>query len=630
MVDYPQTRPQVLQYYQEKLDAAEKEVKDSAGQWSAVGIVRGLLLLASILLAAIALVDAFELRPIAGPIAAVVFVVFILVALYHEGLQTKMRQGKVLITMHRESLARMNRQWKDIKAPKIDIPDWFLATSKDLDLLGDSSVFKLLGITRTPLGTETLKNWIIDGALPEEIQLRQAAVEELKTEFDWRLKFRFECEQLADSQSGPSRFVDWAESPSWFSKQAWVLWLARLTAIASVVGIVGAIAGLVGVGSAALFGCVLGVACGINFLLSVARAGSIHNVFDQVSSRSNDAARYVTLFDMVADFDAKSDRLKQLQSGFARSGDGAQAKMKKLGSMVGIANLRRSGGLFVFYIILQFLFFWDAHVLDLLERWKAKHGKQARDWFDSLGQTEALVALAKLAGDEPDWVFPTVYEASGDQEVVVGGEQVGHPLLDEGRVRNDVQMGPVGTVLLVTGSNMSGKSTLLRSVGSNVVLAQMGTVVCANNFKCPPVRIETSMRIADSLADGVSFFMAELKRLKEIVDTAKTHASNNPRRLLFLLDEILQGTNSVERQVAVSRVVRKLIDDKAIGAISTHDLDLAETTELAKACQTVHFSEQFVEKDGKKTMTFDYQMKPGIAQTTNALKLLEIVGLGDD
>ena len=630
MADYPQTRPQVLQYYQEKLDAAEKEVKDSAGQWNAVGIVRGLLLLASIALAAIALVDAFELRPIAGPVAAVVFVVFVLVALYHEGLQTKMRQGKVLITMHRESLARMNRQWRDIKAPKIDIPDWFLATSKDLDLLGDSSVFKLLGITRTPLGTETLKNWIIDGALPEEIQLRQAAVEELKTEFDWRLKFRFECEQLADSQSGPSRFVDWAESPSWFSKQAWVLWLARLTAIASVVGIVGAIAGLVGVGSAALFGCVLGVACGINFLLSVARAGSIHNVFDQVSSRSNDAARYVTLFDMVADFDAKSDRLKQLQSGFARSGDGAQAKMKKLGSMVGIANLRRSGGLFVFYIILQFLFFWDAHVLDLLERWKAKHGKQARDWFDSLGQTEALVALAKLAGDEPDWVFPTVYEAGGDQEVVVGGDQVGHPLLDEGRVRNDVQMGPVGTVLLVTGSNMSGKSTLLRSVGSNVVLAQMGTVVCANNFKCPPVRIETSMRIADSLADGVSFFMAELKRLKEIVDTAKTHASNNPRRLLFLLDEILQGTNSVERQVAVSRVVRKLIDDKAIGAISTHDLDLAETTELAKACQTVHFSEQFVEKDGKKTMTFDYQMKPGIAQTTNALKLLEIVGLGDD
>ena len=203
MSDYPQTRPQVLQYYQQKLEAAEKEVKDSAGQWSAVGIARGLLLLASIVLAGIALVDAFELRSIAGPLAAVVFVVFVLVALYHEGLQTKMRQGKMLITMHRESIARMNRQWKDIKAPAIDIPDWFLATSKDLDLLGESSVFKLLGVTRTPLGTDTLKNWIIDGALPEEIEQRQAAVAELKSEFDWRLKFRFECEQLADSQSGP-------------------------------------------------------------------------------------------------------------------------------------------------------------------------------------------------------------------------------------------------------------------------------------------------------------------------------------------------------------------------------------------------------------------------------------------
>ena len=630
MSDHPQTRPQVLQYYQQKLDAAEKEVKDSAGQWSAVGIARGLLLLASIVLAGIAVVDAFELRSIAGPLAAVIFVVFVLVALYHEGLQTKMRQGKMLITMHRESIARMNRQWNDIKAPAIDTPDWFLATSKDLDLLGESSVFKLLGVTRTPLGTDMLKSWIIDGALPEEIEQRQAAVAELKPEFDWRLKFRFECEQLADSQSGPSRFVNWAESPSWFEGNAWVLWLARLTSVASVVGLVGAIVGLAGVGSASLFGCVLGVACGINFLLSVLKAGSIHDVFDQVSSRSNDAARYVALFDMVADYDAKSDRLKQLQSGFVRSGQGAQAKMKKLGSLIGVANLRRSGSLFVFYIILQFLFLWDAHALDLLERWKSKYGKQARDWFDSLGQTEALAALAKLAGDEPDWEFPTVYAASGDQEVIVGGDQVGHPLLDEGRVRNDVQMGPVGTVLLVTGSNMSGKSTLLRSVGSNVVLAQMGSVVCADKFKCPPVRIETSMRIADSLADGVSFFMAELKRLKEIVDTAKEHATDNPRRLLFLLDEILQGTNSVERQVAVSRVVRKLIDDKAIGAISTHDLDLADTSELSKACQTVHFSEQFVEQDGKKTMTFDYQMKPGIAQTTNALKLLEIVGLGDD
>ena len=154
-----------------------------------------------------------------------------------------------------------------------------------------------------------------------------------------------------------------------------------------------------------------------------------------------------------------------------------------------------------------------------------------------------------------------------------------------------------------------------------MVLAQMGTVVCADSMSLPPLRIETSMRIADSLADGVSFFMAELKRLKQIVDASKKISAGTEHTMLFLLDEILQGTNSRERQVAVSRVVRKLIDSKAIGCISTHDLDLAKTKELSDACQTVHFSEQFVEKNGQEIMTFDYRMQQGIAKTTNACLL---------
>jgi len=213
---------------------------------------------------------------------------------------------------------------------------------------------------------------------------------------------------------------------------------------------------------------------------------------------------------------------------------------------------------------------------------------------------------------------------------VVKATQLAHPLLGQERVANDAEVGPPGSVLLVTGSNMSGKSTILRSIGSNAVLAQMGTVVCARSMVLPPLRIETSMRIADSLADGVSFFMAELKRLKQIVDVSKETSTSDEKTMLFLLDEILQGTNSTERQVAVSRVVRKLIDSKAIGCISTHDLDLAKTDELADACRTVHFSEQFVTENGKEKMTFDYVMKQGIAKTTNALKLLELVGLGED
>ena len=366
-----------------------------------------------------------------------------------------------------------------------------------------------------------------------------------------------------------------------------------------------------------------------NFILSVFFAGSMHDVFNQVSSQTGEAVHYVSLFDMAAEFPAKSEKLLSLQARLQKTDDGAQPNVKKLGLLIWLANMRRNGVFFILYMIFEFLFFWDAHALDLLERWKKKNGSRSRQWFADLGQWEALCALAKFAGDNPSWIFPKVFSAT-DSNAVIKGTQVGHPLLDKSRVPNDVQMGPPGTVLLVTGSNMSGKSTLLRSVGVNVVLGQMGSVVCAEEMSMPPMHIETSMRIADSLADGVSFFMAELKRLKEIVDTAKAHQGDNPRRMLFLLDEILQGTNSRERQIAVSRVVRKLIDENAIGAISTHDLDLATTGELEKACQTVHFSEQFREVDGKKEMTFDYRMKSGIAETTNALKLLEMVGLGED
>lgn len=621
----PTTFEEVVQYYRDRLTEQETEIRGCAGQWSGVGYLRGILLLVAIFMVILGFANAYQQSTLWYSGGGVVFAIFVAVALYHEQLETRMHRARLLSNMHRESIARCQRDWQAIKVPPVEVPAWFVPISTDLDLLGDNSVYKLLGTTRTPLGTKTLQSWIIEGALDEEVQRRQEAVAELKPEFEWRSNFRLKCEYLSDSQSGPSRFVDWCESPSWFIGNEWVLWLTRITAVASLISIVCMLTTLVPltVAGPLIFGI-----CVINFFVSVFRAGSIHDVFNQVSSRSNDAARYVELFDMVADYDAKSHKLQQLQSRLKRTGEGAQAKMQSLGRIVWFANLRRNGTAFIPYVILEFLFFWDSHMLHLLESWKAKNGTEAREWFADLAEVEALASLAKLAGDQPDWVFPTVKSMPTGEASVVG-EYVGHPLLGTERVHNDVQMGPVGTVLLVTGSNMSGKSTLLRSVGSNIVLAQMGSVVCAKSLTTPPVRIETSMRIADSLADGVSFFMAELKRLKEIVDTAKCHDESNPRRLLFLLDEILQGTNSRERQIAVSRVVKKLIDEKAIGAISTHDLDLAKTSELADACQTVHFAEHFEEIDGKKVMTFDYQMKPGIAETTNALKLLEMVGLGE-
>jgi len=465
--------------------------------------------------------------------------------------------------------------------------------------------------------------------LADEVKLRQDAVKELAPAADWREAFHLTCEQLGVGQSGPSKFVDWASSDSWFEGRSWVLGMARITSVVSIVAILGLI--MIPLLPALVWLVILAGAMLVNFALAIVFAGSIHDVFNSVSSRSNEASHYVSLFDRITSFSAKSDRLKELQAKIKSTDSAGSAEIGRLSTLSNLANMRRNGILFLLYVVLEFLFFWDAHALHWLEKWKAKQGHNVQRWFDGLGQWEALCALGKLAFDEPGWVYPTVYLASESEPTIIAGTNVGHPLLGIERVRSDVKVGPPGTVLLVTGSNMSGKSTLLRSLGANTVLGQMGSVVCANEFRQPTMQIETSMRIADSLADGVSFFMAELKRLKQVVDAAETiEASGGNRRMLFLLDEILQGTNSRERQIAVSRVVRRLIDRKAIGAISTHDLDLAKTDELDSACDPVYFSEQFKENDGKKVMTFDYQMRKGIAETTNALKLLELVGLGDD
>jgi DNA mismatch repair ATPase MutS len=175
---------------------------------------------------------------------------------------------------------------------------------------------------------------------------------------------------------------------------------------------------------------------------------------------------------------------------------------------------------------------------------------------------------------------------------------------------------------------MSGKSTLLRAVGLNIILAQAGAPVCAGDLRMPPVELATSMRTRDSLADGVSFFLAELRRLKEIVDQSR-ESREKAKQFVYLLDEILQGTNSAERHIAVSRVIGHLVEHGSIGMVSTHDLALADSSKLATACRTVHFRESITGSGGNEQMAFDYALRPGLAPTTNALKLLKFVGLDD-
>ena len=239
-----------------------------------------------------------------------------------------------------------------------------------------------------------------------------------------------------------------------------------------------------------------------------------------------------------------------------------------------------------------------------------------RRWIGAVGELEALASLGTFAAEHPDFAFPVIAREGLD----FTAESLGHPLLaPQKRVTNDVSLRGAGGGLLVTGSNMSGKSTMLRSIGVNAVLALAGAPVCAKRLEISVCSVRTSMRIKDSLEEGVSHFYAELGRLKEVVD-----AADAGEKVLFLLDEVLHGTNSRERQIGAKAVVKHLLAKGATGAVSSHDLGLSDLEEESKGrVRNVHFQELVA--DGK--MTFDYQLKPGVVTSANALRLMKVIGI---
>jgi DNA mismatch repair ATPase MutS len=279
------------------------------------------------------------------------------------------------------------------------------------------------------------------------------------------------------------------------------------------------------------------------------------------------------------------------------------------------------------HALLQALLLWDVHVLAGLEGWRRSFGDHVRGWLEALGRFEALAALAALRADHPEWSFPVIREGGVPG---VRGRELGHPLLPSPAcVGNDVEVGPPGTFLFITGSNMSGKSTFLRAVGVNVALAQAGGPVCAREMELTSLDVQSCMRTTDSLTEGVSQFMAELNGIQRVVQAARRGGGEGGApTVLYLLDEPLQGTNEAERRVAVQTILGHLLEAGAVGAVATHDLRLDGTAALAAAARAAHFEGTVQEGEGQPLLSFDYRLKPGRATSTNALALLRAVGLG--
>jgi MutS domain V len=556
-----------------------------------------------------------------GPVLAAgiaILVIFAGLVIWHARVEDRIAWLDALILVNQRSAARVRREWGSL--PAAEAPPGLVEGhpyAADLDLFGRASLFQWLGPAATAMGARRLAAWLLVPAPPSEILLRQEAVNALAPQDEWREYLAAHGVRSADARHEEiESCLEGAEGPAFLGGGRRGLQLAVLLITGSIWVLLVLFA--TGVVDTALW--LIPVVLGL--VLWFALSWRIHKWLDRAGGGQRALARYAHVLEHAVRAPRTGAKLASIQDRLTARGRRAPECMRQLNRILGFGELRRSPGIFHFPI--QSLTLWDFHVVFALERWRADAGSHARDWLEAVADLDALALLAAVRRDNPDWCQPAILAPLTTREgAMLEAVSLGHPLLtDDRRVPNDVRVGPPGTLLLVTGSNMSGKSTLLRAIGLNIVLAQAGSVVTAARLTMPPADLQTSLRVQDSLELGLSYFMAALARLKGVVDAAEHERPG--RVLVYLLDEILQGTNSVERALAVRAVARHLIEAGAIGVMTTHDLSLAGEEPLASAAELVHFTER-VDENGE--MAFDYRLRPGIATSRNALRLMKMIGI---
>ncbi|WNG45997.1 DNA mismatch repair protein MutS [Archangium minus] len=537
--------------------------------------------------------------------AGAALVVYAVLAVLHHQVFLREERQRLYVQLNERGLARLTRGWHDFteRGERFLTGSHLYAT--DLDVFGQGSVFQLMNETATRAGEERLAAWLSWPAQAEEVRARQGAARELVPRLDFRQDVCVEARTVAKEKADPGLFIQWAESgPSLTT----IRWARPLAVVLPLVTLTLFVLGRFDVLPRALwYGGLLA-----QLAVAVSTRNPLRAMEERMSAGERGFVRYAPVFERVERERFEHPELRRVQSGLQREGESpVSTHLKNFSRLYSFVEFKRHQ----FHPIVHLFTLWDIHALFALERWRERHGAQVRGWFDALAELEALSCLAGLAYDRPGFTWPTL-EENGPKVKATG---IGHPLLDE-PVLNDVELPGPGCALLLTGSNMSGKTTLLRALGLNSVLALAGAPVCAQAFSLTPLQVLTSMRVKDSLERGVSYFYAEVQRIKAVLDAAvaaKGHA-------LFLLDEILLGTNTRERQIASREVLRLLLKTGACGGVTTHDLSLASLAEEHSGkVVNMHFRDHL--ENGK--MVFDYKLRAGVVDTTNALRVLKMAGV---
>jgi hypothetical protein len=534
------------------------------------------------------------LLPVAG---------FIALAVRHDQVIRARDRSASLVDFYDRGLRRLRDSWSGTGATGDRYRNDHHPYANDLDLFGHGSLFQLLSLARTRTGEDTLAGWLTAAAAPAAVLERQAAVRELTGALDTREDLSLSVGRSAVSVDGDV-LAAWAEAPALLAPPV-MRWVSL-----AVTGVTVAAAFYVWRGGheVALLGAIAAqMAFGVPYTRKVER--TLH----AADGPARDLAALQQALLLLERGHFSSERLTLLQRQLRETGPQASTAISRLRRLLEMHDWQHN----MAFALIAFVLMWSIHLGWAVEAWRRRHGAHVRAWVRIIGEFEALASLSAYAFEHPSDPFPSFAAGGG---ACFEGAGLGHPLVAAARMQvNDVSLTAERQLLVVSGSNMSGKSTFLRTIGVNAVLAQAGAPVRATSVRMSPLAIGATLRIQDSLQEGRSRFFAEITRIRELADAAR-----GPVPLLFLLDELFHGTNSHDRLVGASGVLRSLIDRGAVGLITTHDLSLTAIVDtLGARAGNVHFEDSF---DGRD-MRFDYRVKPGPVTKSNALALMRAVGL---
>lgn len=557
-------------------------------------------------LAAVVILYVYKQAFLAAGTGLAALILFIYMVSVHRRMIKEKQYASLLYKINTQGSMRTADAWKsfDDKGEEFFTGDHPYA--EDLDLFGKGSLFQYINTAHTYLGRKALRDLLVQP--PDEVEdiyRRQEAVRELGAKLDWRQRLEAESMTAGTCAHDPQPLLEWGRQVEHrylsfaytclrFGLPALSLILSLLSWLTPVVPEIYGIAGW-----------------GIQFVIVLLGSRKWTAAFAVAEGFHGDIRAYYRMLQVFEDETFTTPIIEQhrvsLRDAYNHS---AYRQVQKLSALCETIYGRRN----VYYFIWDIITLSDLHILASLNRWKQQSGKQLEHWMQVLGELEAWSSLSLLRFDHPDWTMP-VFEGKRELHAL----QMGHPLLGKAGVRNSVVLDEAHPAMLITGSNMSGKSTLLRTAGINLVLAYAGAPVCAEQFYCGRMEIYTCMRISDNLEKNISSFYAEILRIKSIVQAAE-----QGREVFYLLDEIFKGTNSMDRHLGAKMLVQKLLQRKTLGMISTHDLELGELEQESGGKVVNHHFREYYE-DGE--IRFDYHMRSGVSTTRNARYLMKLAGI---